>query len=88
MTQAQLSKAVGVSQQSIGSIEKGDRKSTTKIVQISEALGCSPTWLASGTGDPDWQTEQEREMLRAYRDLPEDQQAVVDQLVRSLKGAE
>lgn len=51
MTQAQLAKAAGVVQATIGNLEAGLRKSAREVVAIAKALGVSPAWLANGEGD-------------------------------------
>lgn len=48
LSQAKLAEIVGVSQASIMYIESGRNKSSTKIVDIAQALDVSPDWLLHG----------------------------------------
>ena len=48
LTQAQLAKASGVSQQAIQKLESGKSKDSKKIAQIAIACGVRPEWLATG----------------------------------------
>jgi phage repressor protein C with HTH and peptisase S24 domain len=50
-TQYRLADEVGVSQGAIQKIVSGKAKSTTKIVEISKALGVTPEWLLGQTGN-------------------------------------
>ena len=51
MTQAELAKASGVKNQStIGMLESGERKSSSFVPKISEALGVCALWLSDGRG--------------------------------------
>lgn len=51
MTQVELAKAVNTTQGSISDLESGRNKSTTNLIEIAEALGVNPTWLATGQGE-------------------------------------
>jgi len=53
LTQAQLAKASGVTQQMISKLETGQSAETTGIVSLARALGKSPDWLESGIGQED-----------------------------------
>ncbi|WP_445394251.1 XRE family transcriptional regulator [Stenotrophomonas maltophilia] len=48
LTQAQLAKAAGVSQQAIQKLESGKSKDSKKIAQIAIACGVRPEWLTTG----------------------------------------
>lgn len=50
-TQADLAKAAGVSNGTIGNIEAGNRQSKGSIPQIAEALGVNFNWLSKGVGE-------------------------------------
>lgn len=51
MTQGQLAKRAGLKSQSIiGMLESGQRRRTTYIVQIADALMVDPAWLTEGRG--------------------------------------
>lgn len=51
MTQAQLAKAIKVTQGSISDLESGRNKSSTNTAQIATILKVNPTWLATGQGE-------------------------------------
>lgn len=48
LTQKALGEIVGVSQAAIQKVETGKANQTTKIIDIAQALGVRPEWLASG----------------------------------------
>lgn len=48
LTQEQLSKASGVTQQVISKIERGLQAATSAVVPLARACGVSPDWLAEG----------------------------------------
>lgn len=48
LTQDQLARAAGVSQQAIQKLESGKSKDSKKITQIAVACGVRPEWLANG----------------------------------------
>lgn len=51
LTQDQLAKRAGLKSQSIiGMLESGQRRRTTYIVQIADALMVDPAWLTEGRG--------------------------------------
>lgn len=51
MTQDELAKRVGYrSQSSIGSLESGARRKTTRIAELADALQVESLWLSSGIG--------------------------------------
>lgn len=50
LTQAALAKQAGVSQAAIQKLTSGSAKSTTKIIEISRALGVRPEWLGDEAG--------------------------------------
>ncbi|HDY4931399.1 TPA: helix-turn-helix transcriptional regulator [Yersinia enterocolitica] len=49
LTQHQLAVLSGVKQQTIQRIESGTSHRPRHLLEISEALGCSPHWLLNGT---------------------------------------
>lgn len=51
LTQLELGKKIGVSQNAIQKIENGDTKDPRNILQLSEALGVDPSWLQFGRGN-------------------------------------
>lgn len=50
MSQGALGDAIGMTQQAIGSLEKGATESTTKLNQIAKVLDVDLTWLETGEG--------------------------------------
>lgn len=50
LSQQSLADQVGISQQAIGQILKGDISNPKKILEISTALGVNPHWLKTGKG--------------------------------------
>lgn len=50
LSQQSLADKVGVSQQAIGQILKGEISNPKKILEISTALGVNPHWLKTGSG--------------------------------------
>lgn len=52
LTQTQLAKLAGIPQSTIGQIENGRNKSSTKIVELAKALQTTPEYLAHGVISP------------------------------------
>lgn len=52
MTQEQLAKKIGVSQNAIHKLEDGTTKKPRNILELSRVLGCQPDWLQYGNGSP------------------------------------
>lgn len=53
ISQKDLAELSGISQATINKLEKGQLKSTSKIVAIADALCVSVHWLESGNGKPE-----------------------------------
>lgn len=51
LTQEELAKKSGISQQAISRLETGKQKTTTDIVSIAIACGVRPEWLALENGE-------------------------------------
>lgn len=51
LTQAELTKKSGVSQQLISRIENDKVESTTEVFKLADALNVNPRWLATGDGE-------------------------------------
>lgn len=51
MTQEQLEEKSGLSQQTIGKLEREHHRKTSKIVALAMALNVRPEWLENGGGD-------------------------------------
>ncbi|MBO1894199.1 LexA family transcriptional regulator [Shewanella sp. BF02_Schw] len=54
LTQEQLAKIVGVSQNSIHKIEDGTTRKPRNIIEIARAIKCSPDWLLYGRDSSDF----------------------------------
>lgn len=53
LSQSELARRVGIKQQSVNAIEKGDKaKRTSYVAELAKELGVNAEWLASGTGEP------------------------------------
>ena len=52
ITQEQLAKMVGVSQNAIHKLEDGTTKKPRNILELAKVLGCQPDWLQSGKDEP------------------------------------
>ncbi|SUB82000.1 Uncharacterized HTH-type transcriptional regulator HI_1476 [Pragia fontium] len=51
LTQTDLAKLVGMTQQAVTSIENGETKNPRKLLELAQALHCSPQWLKTGVQD-------------------------------------
>ena len=49
LTQAELAKRVGITQQSLQKIEDGRTQNPRKLISLSKEIGCDPEWLLLGT---------------------------------------
>ena len=52
LTQGQLAKAAGVTQGTIGNLERGLRQQPRELLALAAAVGVTPEWLADGSGAP------------------------------------
>lgn len=52
LTKKEVATRAGLSQTVYLKLERGDNKTTGRIVQLAQALGVNPAWLATGNGDP------------------------------------
>lgn len=88
LTQAQVAEKTGMSQPSYSDLEAGKSKSSTLLPQIAFVLGVRPYWLATGKG-PELEGDDldidERELLDAWRSLPEESKALVLTQFRALR---
>jgi transcriptional regulator with XRE-family HTH domain len=77
LTQAELQKLSGVSQQMISLIESEKVESTTEVFNLSEALEVNPKWLATGNGEIKNQatelTRDEEVILKLFRQMSSNQ---------------
>lgn len=59
LTQAALGKLVGMSQQTVHTIEQGDSQRPRRLPELAQALGTSVDFLAYGTGPRDVASERQ-----------------------------
>ncbi len=92
LTQAELTKKSGASQQLLSRIENEKVESTTEIFNLADALNVNPRWLATGTGDmePIKMTasdanEEEMQFIHMLRGLTSEQRKNVLQKLVNLK---
>lgn len=53
LTQQQVAEKTGMSQPTYFKVEKGITKRTTYLTELANLFGVSPTWLATGKGEPE-----------------------------------
>uniref|UniRef100_A0A9X8VBF7 XRE family transcriptional regulator n=1 Tax=Serratia marcescens TaxID=615 RepID=A0A9X8VBF7_SERMA len=51
LTQQQLASLAGIKQQTVQRIESGGSQNPRHLLEISDALGCSPKWLLHGVSE-------------------------------------
>lgn len=51
LTQTELAKRAGMTQQSYGALELGQSKRSAKLVELAAATGVDPLWLVTGQGE-------------------------------------
>ncbi|MGQ6548282.1 helix-turn-helix domain-containing protein [Serratia sp. IR-2025] len=51
LTQAKLASLAGIRQQTVQRIEAGSSQHPRHLLEISDALGCSPKWLLHGVSE-------------------------------------
>lgn len=77
LTQAELQKLSGISQQMISLIESEKVESTTEVFNLSEALEVNPKWLATSNGEIKNQatelTYDEEVILKIFRKMSSNQ---------------
>ncbi len=91
MTQAELAKAAGVRQSTIGNLEAGIRRSTERLLEIAGALRVRPEWLQDGIGQRDCTPSALRpevlELAQRINDMPADKLAAIRLMVDALGPA-
>ena len=89
LTQAELQKMSGVSQQMISLIESEKVESTTEVFNLSEALDVNPKWLATGNGEMKNQdtelTREETLVLKLFRKMSSSQK---NETLRTIENTE
>lgn len=80
LTQQELANISGVKQGSISKIERGEQSESSYDPILAFHLRVSAYWLTTGEGDPldGVLTEEEKELLEAYRASEGDQKNVFD----------
>ena len=93
LTQPELARMVGVSQQTIWKLATGQSQSSRYLHKIARKLGTTVEYLTGENDDPEPGTEgesslssEERDALALLRILTERDRAAVMQLMRSLAG--
>jgi SOS-response transcriptional repressor LexA len=72
LTQAELAKRVGITQQSLQKIEDGRTQNPRKLISLSKEIGCDPEWLLLGTA------YEVRENPSSYNNRTPSQQSLLD----------
>lgn len=75
-TQVEVAKAVGITQATYSELERGQVRSSGKIVEIAQFLDVNPHWLATGQGE------------MTDRPNKEQLQAKIDQIQGKINGVE
>lgn len=92
LTQAQLARALGISQPSVHDLESGRTKDFrgSTLLKLAKVLRQSPQWLANGEGELlpvpplEVKSPDEDELLTSYRKLSAVERKVVLRMVRAL----
>ncbi len=87
MNQGELAKKVGITQATLSEIETGESKlpSAPVLVKMSEILGKSARWIVFGEdGDVTIPSEREVELLKAFRQMPDDAKSALMQTAQAL----
>lgn len=88
LTQSQIAQKVGIKQATYSGLETGKQISSTLLPQIAFVLGVRPYWLATGQGprnESDSLDVDERELIAAWRTLPEESKQLVLTQFRALR---
>lgn len=83
LTQVELAKKSGSKQGAISDLEGGRNESSTKLVEMAQAMGVSADWLATGKGEMIPSIENPKPNI----DLPASSPSVVD-LITNIKDME
>jgi len=93
MSQSELARRVGVSQQAIWKLVNGSSRTSGRIGRIARELGTTPAWLEGETDDPDADapaepelTPDQRELVECFEELPESEQAALLQIAKAMAG--
>ena len=90
-SQAAVAEAVGISQPTYSDLERGESQGTTLLPQIAFFLGVNAYWLATGRGpaeDGIVLSDEERELVAAWRSFPEGSKQLVLTQFRALRPAD
>jgi len=93
LSQAELARRVGMSQQAVGKLVNGESRSSPNLHKIARELGTTPAYLAGETDDPDagapsppTLSAAERELLDCFKALELDEQRSLLHVARSMSG--
>lgn len=93
MSQAELARRVGMSQQAVGKLVNGGSRSSPNLHKIARALGTTPAYLAGETDDPDADappplnlSSAAHELLECFDALAADEQRALLQVAKSMSG--
>lgn len=84
LTQEQLAKLAGTTQQNIQNIEAGVVQRPRKIGKIAEVLGTSPAWLQFGTEAIDKLDAEAISVAQAWMELPEPQKTALKEAIEKM----
>jgi transcriptional regulator with XRE-family HTH domain len=93
LTQEKLAEEVGITQQAIGRLTRGDSKTSAHMHKIAKALGTTSEYLLGETDDPNpagldvLLSVDEQDWLNLLRKLSAEQRQAVLQLAKSLSGS-
>lgn len=85
LTQVELAKAVGTSQDIISKIERGEILNPKSIERLAKALDTSPAWLRFGVKELDLLDPESIHFALAYQALPQDKKDLVNSVLKTLK---
>jgi DNA-binding XRE family transcriptional regulator len=89
LTQAKLAKAIGVTRQTIISLEDGSTKNTIHTVKLAKALNINPSWLEFGEGSIETNISldhSEKELISLYRRLNQNDKSSVLRVLTGLNA--
>lgn len=84
ITQQELAKAAGTSQDVIQKIENGKSLRPRNIEKLAEVLDSSPAWLQFGIADIDKLDERAVQIALKLAELPESQRKVIEATIKSM----
>lgn len=76
ISQAELARRVGISQQAVGKLVHGESRKTSHIVRMARALSTTPAFLEGETDDPDQGASEARPLDADTSELVENVRAM------------